>query len=92
MRSTSFFNTSSVLLINGSKKEVILKNILVENILGLIRTPENASYRTAINDTISEMKKLSPKVYADGISILKQYYYVTSFTHFANKDTVFDFS
>jgi hypothetical protein len=33
IKDTSFFDTSSALLINGSKKEILLKNKLVENIL-----------------------------------------------------------
>lgn len=88
MKDTSFFNTSSALLINGSKKEVILKNILTENIIWLLHYPEKTKYKTIIESTISEMKELNPKVYADGLSILKQYYYITLFSHFAIKDTL----
>lgn len=92
MEGTSFLNTTSALLINGSKKEVILKNILTENILWLLRYPEKTQYKTIIESTISEMKELSPKVYADGLSILRQYYYITLFSHFAVTDNLSLFS
>lgn len=71
---------------------MILKNKLVDNIRGLIRTPENISYKNTIDETISEMKELSPKVYADGLSILRQYYYITAFSRFVSKNNLFDFS
>lgn len=38
---TSFFDTSSALLINGSKKEVLLKNTLIEHITDSLRNPQN---------------------------------------------------
>lgn len=71
---------------------MILKNKLVENVRGLIRTPESISYKNTIDETISEMKELSPKVYADGLSILRQYYYITTFSRFVSKNNLFDFS
>jgi len=88
----SFFDTSSPLLVNGSKKEVLLKNVLVQNIRQLLSDPLKTPARAAVDKTISEMKDLSPRVYGDGISILKQYYYVATFARFASKDSLFDFS
>lgn len=87
-----FFDTSSPLLINGSKKEVLLKNILVQDIVHLMGNPTKTSYGTEVSNTVSEMKNLSPDSYADGLSILRQYYYVTTFARFAQKDNLFDFS
>ena len=90
--SASFFDTSSSLLVNGSKREVLLKNVLIENILQLFNNPKkNIQYIVAINKSISEMKTLNLKVYADGLSILRQYYYITSFSHFVSNDNSFDF-
>ncbi|MDD5377168.1 MAG: hypothetical protein PHH16_03560 [Candidatus Gracilibacteria bacterium] len=92
LQDSSFFNTSNSLLINGSKKEILLKNSLVGNIKGFLINPKKTFYKTEIYAILSEMKDLSPKVYADGISILREYYYVTAFSHFASKDNLFDFS
>lgn len=36
------------------------------------------------------MKKLDPQVYAEGLSILKQYYYIVRFAHFTTEDNSFD--
>lgn len=79
-------------MINGSKKEVFLKNTLTENIAQLLNNPTKKQYIDTLKGTVSEMKELSPDVYSDGISILKKYYYVTTFSHFAGKDGIFDFS
>ena len=95
MKDTSFFDTTSTLLVNGSKKEVLLKNTLVENITQLLHNTQKLKEKSMIDTvdtTISEMKELSPKVYADGLSLLKQYYYITIFSHFSSKDSLSAFS
>ena len=38
------------------------------------------------------MKELSESAYNDGLSLLRQYYFVTTFSRFAQKDSLFDFS
>ncbi|NDK19428.1 hypothetical protein GW819_01150 [Candidatus Gracilibacteria bacterium] len=92
IQSTSFFDTSNTLLINGSKKEILLKNMLIENIKQLLYNSKNIQAQNNINDAIAEMKNLNPKVYTDGLAILKQYYYVVSFAHFVSKNDLFDFA
>lgn len=92
IKNASFFNASNTLLVNGSKKEVLLKNTLVENILQLLKNPQKTQYWTQINSTLSEMKELNQKVYGDGLSILKQYYYITIFSRFVSTDSLFAFS
>lgn len=92
IKNVPFFNASNSLLVNGSKKEVLLKNILVENILQLLKNPQKTQYWTQINDTLSEMKGLNQKVYGDGLSILRQYYYITTFSRFVSTDSLFAFS
>jgi hypothetical protein len=87
--SSSFFDTSSNLLVNGSKKEILLKNTLVENILQALNSKQKIPRNSMMINTLSDMKELGPKVYADGISILKQYYYITIYSHFVDKDGLF---
>lgn len=89
IKDKSFFYTYSILLINGSKKEILLKNTLVENILQVLNNPQKISQSSMILNTLSEMKILGPRVYNDGISILKQYYYISIYSHFIGKSNVF---
>lgn len=84
-QNSSFFDTSSTLLINGSKKEIFLKNTLIKNIVQLIGN-QKQSWWTSIESILSEMKELSPEAYADGISILRQHYYITLFSHFTSTE------
>ncbi len=85
----AFFNTSSSMLINESKKAVFLKNALIENILSFFRDPKKAQ-KGPIEKTLADMKALDPQVYAEGLSILKQYYYIVRFAHFTGENNSFD--
>lgn len=91
-KSGSFFDTSSAFLINGSKKEVLLKNALVENIRWFLAHPKKTEYSTTISSIMSDMRALNPRVYAEGVSILRQYYSVAVFSRFASQEHLFDFS
>ncbi|NCP77177.1 hypothetical protein GW830_03545 [bacterium] len=66
--------------------------MLIENIKQLLYNSKNIQAQNNINDAIAEMKNLNPKVYTDGLAILKQYYYVVSFAHFVSKNDLFDFA
>lgn len=71
---------------------MLLKNTLIEDIRKLLSSPLETSSVVAINNTLSEMRQLSPKVYADGLSILRQYYYVTVFSRFRETEDFSNFS
>ena len=83
---TSFFDTSTNLLINGSKKEILLKNALVQNIIQALNSKQKKIQNNIITSTLAEMKELDPKIYEDGIAILKQYYYIAIYAHFVDKN------
>lgn len=85
-KNISFFDASSNFLVNGSKKEIFLKNTLIENILQALDNNQKTSQSSVITSTLAQMKELSPQVYEDGLTILKQYYYITIYSHFVGKD------
>ncbi len=87
-KNISFFDASSDFLVNGSKKEIFLKNTLIEDILQALNNKRKTSQNNAIISTLAEMKKLSPRVYEDGVAILRQYYYIAVYFHFVDLDPI----
>ena len=88
-------STSNTFLINDSKKEVLLKNSLIENIWQLFQNTKKSKEALLISQidmTIADMKALSPHVYLDGLTLLRRYYNIALFSHFVKKDNIFDFS
>lgn len=83
--SNSFFDASSDFLINGSKKEIFLKNTLIENILQMFKS-QTITQSNVLAHTLAEMQELNPQVYKDGILLLKQYYYIAIYAHFIALD------
>ncbi len=53
-----FFDTTSSLFINNSKKAILLKNALVDSIVQAIRNPKKSQI-TTISDILSQMKDLN---------------------------------
>lgn len=91
-KKSSFFNSSNSLLVNGSKKEVILKNALMQSAIDFIKNPKKTTLESNIKNTIDDMKELGGNVYPDGLSLLRQYYYIASFSQYSKKDGTTDFS
>lgn len=87
-KNISFFDASSDFLVNGSKKEIFLKNTLIEDILQVLNNKGKTSQNNAIISTLTEMKELSPRVYEDGVAILRQYYYIAVYSHFVDLDPI----
>jgi hypothetical protein len=90
IQNISFFDASSSLFINNSKKAILLKNMLIESIVNAIRT-SNKWQSTAIAEILSQMKELDTWVYNEGLAIVKKYYSIALFSYAAQKDGVIDF-
>lgn len=89
LRERTTIDPSNPLFINATKKEVVLKNLLLEKILTVMQEtgPANrASDISALGTLLSDMEHENPALRDDGVSIVKRYLYLSTFSAFLSSE------
>ncbi|MCK9272651.1 hypothetical protein M0P65_03835 [Candidatus Gracilibacteria bacterium] len=91
---TSLIENYPFLFLNDTKKDIILKNNLSQNILNFIKSSNSdekdfyQKNKTLIKNSLEEMKQ-NQATYDDGLKILKNYYYLSYYPSiFQNNDNI----
>lgn len=83
-------NPDNILFVNDAKKEVFLRNLLIKEILELLQeNPTKKPDDTTLREILTQMKEKSPHLYEMGLSTIRRYYYVMSFSRFTHDDKAY---
>lgn len=75
---------------NDTKKETILRNLLIKEMLELLQqNPKKKPDDTALRQILTQMKEKNPRLYDMGLATMRRYYYITSFSRFSHDDKAY---